>query len=308
MNTKIGQNGKNAQKYERKEVLSNSKFFPVKKKVLGIEITDALDYEILESIVDFIENSKKNAYIVTPNPEMIVAATKSLAFKNALNQADVALCDGFGLYVGSRIVGKPVLSRIIGTNFVENLCEKVVNRPITVGFLGGGSRIAVTAAERLQKKYPGLVVAFAGEEWLMDYRGPAARHPHSTSSITSFPAGAHRGTPTRVTPQDQLSTLNNKPVDILFVAFGHPKQELWMAEHVGKIPVRVMMGVGGAFDQFVDPTLRPPLIISSIGMGWLYRLIREPWRFKRQLALLTFLGMVVRERFKKYLSRPNNIL
>jgi len=248
---------------------NNLSFFPVKKNILGVEVSDALEYEILESVVDFIEKTKKNAYIVTPNPEMVVAAAKNHVFKKALNGADLALCDGFGLYVAGRILGRPLSSRIIGTNFVENLCEKVANQPIRVGFLGGKQGVAMKAAERLRKKYPGLLVSFAGEEW------------------GTIPSG--------VVENSKLKIENS--LDILFVALGHPKQELWMAEHLGKIPVRVMVGVGGAFDQIVDSSLRPPLYISSIGMGWLYRLVRQPWRFKRQLALVQFLGMLLHARF-----------
>ena len=86
--------------------------------------------------------------------------------------------------------------------------------------------------------------------------------------------------------------------DLLFVAFGHGKQEKWLNANRKRLNVGVAMGVGGALDQIADPCLRPPLYINSIGLGWLYRLLREPWRWRRQLALVKFAGMVVKERLK----------
>jgi N-acetylglucosaminyldiphosphoundecaprenol N-acetyl-beta-D-mannosaminyltransferase len=189
---------------------------------------------------------------------MIVRANKDKEFKNILNNAQIALTDGMQLFRTASLLGAPLKERIIGTNFVENLCEKVSNRPITVGFLGGRPGVAEKASECLRQKYLGLKIAYAKSEW-----------------------------------EESLSV---KKVDILFVAFGFPKQEKWMAEYVGKIPVKVMMGVGGALDQIVDPTLRPPAIIHKAGLGWLYRLIREPWRMKRQIKLLEFIQLVEKEK------------
>lgn len=85
-------------------------------------------------------------------------------------------------------------------------------------------------------------------------------------------------------------------VDILFVAFGFPQQEEFMAKHIGKIPVRVMMGVGGAFDYLSGEVPRAPLLIRSIGFEWLFRLILQPWRFRRQLKLIKFAWFIVREK------------
>ncbi|MDE2025064.1 MAG: WecB/TagA/CpsF family glycosyltransferase [Patescibacteria group bacterium] len=289
-------NKKSVQIGEKKSIFTNfgrqnsAVFFPVKKTILGIGVTDASEEKILESVVNFIEKSVKNAYIVTPNPEMVVESTRNFSFKTALNGADLALCDGVGLFFAGQLTGSPLKSRIIGTNFVGRLCEKVSDRPITVGFLGGRPGIAVSAAECLKKKYPKLLVGFAEENWGGLYQGPASTSPSvsAPSSRTSFNTVHAVGS-----LSSRVSLVQkNKPLDILFVAFGHPKQELWMAEHIDKIPVRVIMGVGGAFDQIVDSSLRAPSIVNSIGMGWLYRLIRQPWRIKRQLALVTFTLLV----------------
>jgi len=236
-----------------------------KQSLLGVEITNATAKEILEYIIDFLRSGRKPIYVVTPNPEIIVRATKNQAFQDILNNAELALPDGVGVLLGGQMLGKPFHERVTGTDLIEDICKRVVNesksdvrKPITMGFLGAGPNVALKASECLSKKYPGLSVAFTGEEW-----------PLSQPSV---------------------------PLDILFVAFGAPKQEEWMAEHRGKVPVRVMIGVGGAFDYLSGRVPRASKRIRGLGLEWLYRLIHEPWRAKRQLALVEYSLLVLREK------------
>lgn len=271
----------------------------VKIDILGVGLTNETKDNILEYIVKNLSKNIDPYYIVTPNPEMIVLANKDAVFKTILNNARIALVDGMQLYRYARIKGIPLKGRIIGTNFVESLCEKVADQPITVGFLGGGPKIAELAAECLLVKFPKLKIVFAGSEWGQDFRGPAAPHPQKVHR-SNFAAETFRGSPSRVTPhQNSLhlpSAISHTPqhIDVLFVALGFPQQEKWMAEHVGKIPVKVMMGVGGALDQIVDPSLRPPAFVHNAGFGWLYRLIRQPWRIKRQAKLIEFIRLALK--------------
>ncbi len=96
-------------------------------------------------------------------------------------------------------------------------------------------------------------------------------------------------------------------VDILFVAYGFPKQEEWMAEHIVKIPVKVIMGVGGSFDYISGSVMRAPLLIRSIGFEWLFRLLMQPWRIKRQFVLLQFCLLVLREKLSNNKSDEKRI-
>ncbi len=231
----------------------------VKTQVMGVGLTNATEQTVLEYIREILQKTQKNIYIVTPNPEIFIQSLKNPLLKTSINSANLALIDGVGLLLAGKIMGKSLEGRIIGTNLMETLCEKAVDWPITVGFLGGRPGVAVKVSECLREKHPGLQVVFADSEW------------------------------ENFEPQ--------KPIDILFVAFGAPKQEIWMKEHINNIPVRVMMGVGGAFDQIVYPTLRPPQLFSNLGLAWLYRLFMQPWRIKRQLALIAFIFYVLKQRF-----------
>jgi N-acetylglucosaminyldiphosphoundecaprenol N-acetyl-beta-D-mannosaminyltransferase len=253
---------------------------PVKKNILGIAITDESRNEILEYVSDFIEKSDKMTYIATPNPEMIMRSRDDKDFRNALNGAGIALCDGVGLFTAAKLLGTPLKERIAGTDFMEELCKQSVKNAVTVGFLGGGPGVAERTAECLIKKYPGLKVAFAAEEW-----------PDQASKLQSLTASEKENF-------EALKLWSTEaPIGILFVAFGFPKQEEWMADHLEKLPVRVMMGVGGAFDYISGGVSRAPKIIRDLGLEWLYRLIRQPWRLKRQLVLPKFVFLVLKERF-----------
>jgi N-acetylglucosaminyldiphosphoundecaprenol N-acetyl-beta-D-mannosaminyltransferase len=97
--------------------------------------------------------------------------------------------------------------------------------------------------------------------------------------------------------QEWSEELKSKKTDILFVAFGSPKQEIWIAENLNQLPAKVVIGVGGAFDFISGKVRRAPVFIRQLGLEWLFRLIIQPWRIKRQLKLLTFIDLVLKEKF-----------
>lgn len=244
-----------------------------KLQLFGIDITNTIKSQILEYLLKNLKNKADPYYIVTPNPEIIVYATKHPHFKKIINNARIALPDGVGVILAGLILGKRFKQRITGVDFMELLCAAVAQhnlisheKPIAIGFLGGRKGVAEMTAKCLVRKYPELKVVFAGED--PDKLLKSLRLPRSPM------------------------------IDILFVAFGFPKQEEWMAAMLGKIPVRVMMGVGGAFDYISGNVKRAPFIIRLFGFEWLYRLIRQPWRIRRQFSLIQFVFLLLKERLK----------
>lgn len=231
----------------------------VKRKMLGVGFSIVSQKEVLEYILRKISSEAKKFYIVTPNPEILIIANKDKDYKTILNSADLALADGIGIILASKFLGVSLKGRVTGIDLVENLCRKVSIQPITVSFLGGGPKIAERTAECLKKNYPSLKVKFAGDS------------VHSVSEL--------------------------KGTDILFVAFGSPKQEFWIAENLKTLPVKVAIGVGGSFDMISGEVKRAPVFIRNLGFEWLYRLIRQPWRVKRQFSLLLFIYLVLRAKF-----------
>jgi N-acetylglucosaminyldiphosphoundecaprenol N-acetyl-beta-D-mannosaminyltransferase len=302
-----------------------------KKNILGVGITDATQKEVLEYLVKNIQNSGKKLFVITPNPEFLVLANKKVDFKNVLNKSDLASPDGVGIMMAAKFLGKPLKERFTGVDMVESLCKMVAEKPITVGFLGGRGGVAEKTSECLRKTYPDLKVAFVGEEWPGDDlnrqprvsgdtwlsgRGPVRSNPSilrqgfgmvlpakaTCPSKLSKRSGVRNPSPLTV-PNDQHfnnSTIqqfnNNNSIDILFVAFGAPKQEFWINENLDKIPVKVAIGVGGAFDYISNKIPRAPTLVRNIGLEWLFRLAVQPWRLKRQLSLLQFVVLVLKEK------------
>lgn len=219
----------------------------MKVNILGVKIDDVNMAEALVIVEKWIWNPGKH-YIVTPNPEMIIAAQKDPAFKKILNNADLSIPDGSGLKLSGKI--KNILA---GTDFMEELVKLVSEKGFTTGFLGGRDGVAKKCSECLLQKYPKLEVSFA-----------------SGDTNAKIP-----------------------PCDLLFVALGHIKQEKWIALNLNKIPVHVAMGVGGAFDYLSGNVLRAPKRVRGLGLEWLFRLIVQPWRIKRQLALLKYLWLLL---------------
>lgn len=241
-------------------------------KILGVNITNEREEYILEYVVKSLLEKREKYFIVTPNPEIIVYATKHKNFLNLLNHARISLCDGVGVALAGRILGVNVGSRITGADFVEKLCGRIAEKPITVGFLGGRDGVAQKTSECLKKVYPGLKIVFVSE----------------------------------ADPDERIVSLmkekSRENIDLLFVAYGFPKQEEFLAAYLDRLPVTIVMAVGGTFDYLSGKVKRAPLVMRRLGLEWLYRLIQEPWRWRRQLSLISFAEMLAKQRLALWLG------
>ena len=257
-----------------------------KISLLGIDITKAKKEEILEYIFNSLKNSSHKYYIVTPNPEIVMYARSHPDYNQILNGAEISIPDGMGITKAARILRNESIERIGGTDFMEYVCRTAANKPVSIGLLGARDGVAEKAAECLMKKYPGLNIVFAASEW-----------PDLAESIWQRAKGEVKS----ISQSSKPLALSQK-IDILFVAYGAPKQEEWIAENFEKLPVKIMMGVGGAFDYISGEVIRAPVIIRNMGFEWLYRLIKEPWRWKRQFALIRFIFLVFNYRLLRKVS------
>jgi len=234
------------------------------KKILGISVTTETKETILEYIEKYLEKlSEKPFIIVTPNPEQIVFAQNDKRFLEILNQADGAIPDGIGLALAMRV------KRIPGVEFMEDLIRLAAKRGYGVGLIGGKDGVAVQALECLSRKHSGL------KGWAED--------PGELPIRPIRP----------ITQSDQLiiEKIQKTNTRLVFVGLGAPKQEFFIEKL--NAPV-VAMAVGGAFNMIAGRTPRAPRAIGAFGLEWLWRLVHEPWRFRRQLALLKFLWLVTR--------------
>ncbi len=269
-----------------------------KKYIFGVGITDETQENILKYILQGLKKSGEKYYVVTPNPEILVYAKNHQDFKAILNNARLALPDGVGVIWAGKILGKKFSEKGTGTDLLEKLCSGVARQPITVGFLGGRDKIAEMTAECLVSKYPGLKVSFVGSEWKEE--GFRVLNPKLEAGNLKLERNKNLPSNFKLQKsnlQHPVSSL--KSIDLLFVAYGFPKQEEWMSKNLSKLPVKVAIGVGGAFDYISGNVPRAPVSIRKIGFEWLFRLIVQPWRIKRQLALLEFVWLVFKERISR---------
>jgi N-acetylglucosaminyldiphosphoundecaprenol N-acetyl-beta-D-mannosaminyltransferase len=222
----------------------------------GLEIRGLASEEIIHEI----ENQKPNDpyWIVTANPEILLHAKRDPAYAQTLRNADLRMVDSIGLKLLGLLRGKK-LTRTTGVDLAEALVARAHETGQSVGFIGGEApNIAAKAYGKMMQKYPGL-------------KGFA----ESGGIISPSGEGDDANDEAR-------SRLTLQAPDILLVAFGHPKQERWIERYLSEFPsLKAVVGVGGTFDYWGGAVKRAPTWIRAIGFEWLYRLIKEPKRWKR---------------------------
>ena len=254
--------------------LSEAAFNPKSKtEILGVLIDNLSLQEVLAKSQRLI-NSGQQHFIVTPNPEFIVAAQHDQRFKEILNYADIAVADGFGLILAAKVLNKKLM-RVTGIDLLSQLTSLSAQRGWPVYFLGGGPDIAARTAQTLNKQHTNLIIAGA-----------------VSGGVITDPAKID---------QAVIQAINRAQPKILFVAFGHGKQEKWIFHHLDKLPsVKLAVGVGGAFDYIAGVTKRSPILIQQLGLEWLWRLIHQSWRWKRIItAVIIFPLLVAKQKFFK---------
>jgi N-acetylglucosaminyldiphosphoundecaprenol N-acetyl-beta-D-mannosaminyltransferase len=237
-------------------------------EVLGVRVDDA-GYDDVLAWVDACVEAGGPHQLVTLNPEMLVAAHDDAAFGRVLNQADLNVADGVGILWAARILGRPLRERVTGSDGIYRLAAHCARRGYRPFFLGGRPGVAEEVARRLVARYPALSVA-----------------------------GTYAGSPRAEDEAEVTRRVRVAAPDLLLVAYGVPAEEQWIARVGPRLGVPVMVGVGGAFDFVAGTARRAPAWMRRWGLEWLYRLVREPWRWRRQLALPRFVALVVAQRLR----------
>lgn len=257
----------------------------IKDIILGL---DNLSFQqTLEFLVKKASEKGSKAFIATVNPEIIMLELGDREYERVINSANLRTADGVGVLMAGKIMGKSFKERIAGADITERLCREVAEKPITVGFLGGEPHVAEKTAECLVSKYPGLKVSFTAQDIIGDV-------PKSSQDLRLKIKDLRKEH--SFINHKSLISIHEISADILFVAFGSPKQEKWIYQNLPKLDVRVAIGVGGTFDYISGKVRRAPVFVRKLGLEWLFRLIIQPWRIKRQLKLIQFLLLAIKER------------
>jgi N-acetylglucosaminyldiphosphoundecaprenol N-acetyl-beta-D-mannosaminyltransferase len=220
--------------------------------------------EVLELVCSYLREPRLHQ-IATTNPEFVMAAQKDERFRQVLQEADLCIADGIGMVLASRVIGSPLPERVPGSELVYKLADLAAKKGWRLFLLGAAPGVAEESARVFQNKYPGLQIA-----------------------------GTYAGSPAPAENDALVQRINNSQADILFVAYGAPKQDKWIARNREALSnVRLAMGVGGSLDFVAGKARRAPHWVQKIGFEWLYRLSKEPWRWRRMLALPRFVLRVL---------------
>lgn len=235
-------------------------------EILGVRVDDATYADLLAKVDDLVAGGEPHQ-IVTVNTEMLVAAHDDPDLARMLNAGDLNVADGVGVILASHLLGCPLQERVTGSDGIYVLAAHCATRGYRVFLLGAAPGVAERAAQQLQATCQGLQVA-----------------------------GTYAGSPRPEDEAEVITAVRAAAPDLLLVAYGVPAEEKWIARNRMRLGVPVMIGVGGTFDFVAGVTHRAPMWMRKAGLEWLYRLIREPWRWRRQLALPRFAGLVAWQR------------
>jgi len=230
--------------------------------------------DLFFSSLETFMNTDRTRVVFTVNPEFIMIAQKDIEYLKILNSSDINTCDGIGVCLASKIIYKKNLSRIRGSELIYDLPEFCAQHSKSLFLLGGDEISSLKAKEKIQSLCPTIKIA--------NYSPPFLSLADMLKEENKI----------------ILNKIKTFQPDVLLVALGPPKQEKWIFKNIevlSKIGVKIAIGVGGSFDYLSGKAKEPPNYIRKYGLEWLYRLIQEPWRIKRQMALLVFVFLVLKE-------------
>jgi N-acetylglucosaminyldiphosphoundecaprenol N-acetyl-beta-D-mannosaminyltransferase len=234
-------------------------------RILGVRV-DCLDMaQAVAEVERMIEAGGPTRLVATINPEFVMRARSDPCFRSVLEGAALCLADGAGVVWAMRRQGCPQPGRVTGSDLVPALATVCARRGWRPFLLGAQPGVAAEAARRLEASVPGLQVA-----------------------------GTHAGSPRPEDDEEALARIAAAHPELLLVAYGAPQQELWIARNRHRLGVPVAIGVGGCFDFLAGRVRRAPRQLQRLGLEWLWRLMLQPWRWRRMAVLPTYVVAVWR--------------
>jgi len=231
--------------------------------VLNVMVDVVTMQEAVDRVKDFIDLRSPHL-VVTPNAEMIMMANEDKSLAQIINNADLVIPDGAGVVWAARYNDDVMPERVAGYDLVQNLLAVAAIRKYSIYMLGGAPGMVNKAKLVAEERYPGVKIV-----------------------------GTRHGFFSKLDEPEIISNIKNCRPDILLVALGVPRQEKWLSEYSGQLEVPVAIGVGGTFDVMAGAVRRAPLWMQNANLEWLYRLISEPRRAIRMLALPRFVMRVI---------------
>lgn len=242
-----------------------------KVSIFGVNVFNINFKEAIDIVRGFLKEDKIHT-IVTPNTEIVVDARDNAKLRDILNSADLSIADGIGLIYGSKMRGKPLKERVTGFDVSMELLNIAEEEGYSVYLLGTKPEVVEKAYENLKSTRPEL-------------------------NVIGYHHGYFKGTHLGMAGHDEeievIDEINRLKPDIIFLGLGYPKQELWIEENAKKLNSKLIIGNGGVIDIIAGKVKRAPDIFIKLNLEWFYRLISDPSRIKRQVAIPKFLISVM---------------
>lgn len=246
-----------------------------KVNVLDIRFSNISDEELLNVLTGAFK-SDSNLRIVTPNPEIVMAANKSDDLKEMINNSTLVLKDGIGIKIAEKLKGIEGEKRQTGIETLERLLEIADKNGYSVYFVGAKDEILQKAIVNIKSKFPNVVVK-----------------------------GQHNGYFKDGSPEEEqiLKDIEEKKPDLLIAAMGFPKQEIFLTKTEAP---KVSIACGGSLDVMSGEVKRAPRWMQKVGLEWFYRLIKDPGRIKRQIVIPVFLWKIVFTKNSCFMEENND--
>lgn len=237
-----------------------------KINIFNVNFEKATKRDILNTLEERINQGQKT-FLVTANPEIVMYAKQDQEYREIVSKADFVIADGYGVVLGSKILGDPVPERIPGFDLMMDLLKTADQKQWSAYFLGAKNEVIEKAVAKVTRDYPNLQIAGWHDGYFQD-------------------------------SADIRREIGQAKPDLIFAALGFPKQEKWICENLPHFEKGLFIGVGGSFDVLAGTVKRAPLIWQKMNLEWLYRLLQQPSRWKRMLVLPLFVIQVIFEKTK----------
>jgi len=249
-------------------------------KILNIWVDSITKQEFLKKIEEFIHTKEKKVHtIFASNPEKNFSVPKDPVVYKIFKDADILLPDGIGVVLAARLLYGIHITRLPGADMMEEICKLAAKKGFKVFVYGAKEEVNKKAVDILIRKYRGLNIV-----------------------------GRSHGYVNEKDMNKLIEKINNSKAEILFVALGSPKQERWIAAYKDKLnTVKVCQGIGGTLDTIAGNVKRAPIFWQRLNLEWLYRLISEPKRIKRQKVLPVFAFLILLEKVKTYVKKRKDL-
>ena len=234
----------------------------------GLQISNVTMEQTLDTLL-LNCSEKRPLAVFTPNAEIVMQAVREPELANMLNRADLLLPDGAGVVLGARLLGTPVKEKVSGIDVARGLLKRGQKRKLRFFLFGGKPGVAEQAAIHLLTDYPGISIAGFRDGYFDSAESAAI-----------------------------VEEINSVSPDILFVCLGAPKQERWIMENRDSLRCGVAIGLGGSLDVFAGTGKLAPEWMRRAGLEWLFRLVREPHRWRRMLDLPRFVLLTLFTRLR----------